>query len=143
MGYYVEYEINVIIPKENEGDVLKAINHLHDPEVMQKNASGGSWQGGERKEVWYSWTDNPPAGGFPSVEHALRAWRFQPCYLDGELTFCFEGEKLGDEEKLFEAIAPYITGDIYARGGDGCEWGFRFNFDKMVTLRCTKTWEEV
>lgn len=141
MGYYVEYNIEATFKPESEPEMLKAINALHEPETLKAHASGGSWSGGERKEVWYSWVDNPPPGGFTTIEDAMYAWRFDVDQWDGLKHFSFTGEKLGQEEILFEALAPFLDGEIFARGEDGEEWGFRFKDGRMIQLECIKNWE--
>lgn len=143
MANCVEYNIEATFKPGSKPEMLKAINALHEPAVVAANGSGGSYSGGERKEVWYSWVNNPPEGGFTSLEEALDAWRFElGDWGDGTAWISFTGDKLGQEEILFAALAPYLAGDIYARGEDGEEWGFRFVDGRMIELTCTKTWCE-
>jgi len=126
MGYAVNYDINVQIAAENEAPTLAAINKLHES--------------GEH----YPWTGHPPPGGFQSLYQAFDAWRFdydraaggQP----GTLTY-FTGEKCGDEEMLFEAIAPFAIGQIRALGEDGAQWGFDFEDGKLVPRTARVTWD--
>ena len=142
MGYCVEYNIEATFEPESEPEMLKAINALHEPETLKANARGGSWSGGECKQVWYAFTDNPPPGGFTSIEQAMDAWRFEVDQWGGVKGFSFTGEKVGQEEILFEALAAFLDGEIFARGEDGAEWGFRFSEGRMIELKCVKNWEE-
>jgi len=138
MGYYVSYDTdNVTI--NNCSEALAAINALHTSDMLEAHASGGSWSADKVNQRWYSWVSNPPEGGFQTLEKAMRAWRFS---LDDDNLFHFIGEKLGDEEVLFNALAPYLEGEIYARGEDGAEWGFKFHNGKMISLECIRTWVE-
>lgn len=144
MGYYVEYDCSGITFPKNKGDeVLAAINALHEPTLMKSQASGGSWNAGKQVDVWYGFTQNPPEGGFTSLINAFRAWRFD---LDEthseEYSFGWLGEKIGDEEIFFKALAPYATGEIYARGEDGKEWGFRLKDGTLRDLKCVREWIE-
>lgn len=141
MGYYVTYDIEATFKKVDEPAMLAAINALHEPEVMNPRARDGSWSGGKHTACWYSFTDNPPPGGFASLEEALEAWRFEAQDVGGgEVGLCFNGDKSGQEEVLFAALAPYLTGNIYASGEDGAVWGYRFRDGKMITLSCY--WKE-
>lgn len=139
MGYYVSYNIEAQIDMSKEAEALAAINDLHKPEVISANARGGSFSGGERIGVWYSWVENPGPDGFKSLSDALWAWRFS---LSDNGDFYFEGGKLGQEEVLFNALAPFMKGTIYARGEDDCEWGYRFRDGRMIELTCERTWKE-
>lgn len=138
MGYYVDYGIDVTFKTEDEPAMLAAINALHAPELVAAQANGGSWSGGECKQKWYSWVGNPPEGGFTTLEEAMLAWRFDVFSNQ----FSFTGGKLGQEETLFVALAPWLEGEIYARGEDDCEWGYRFKEGRMRGLTCNKTWTE-
>jgi len=125
MGYYVSYEVDdVVIPARHVLDCLKAINKLHESDMAIHDGSGHH----------YSWVNNPPPGGFPSLQEALREWRWETT-VDAETgdisILYYTGEKLGDDEEyLFPAIAPFVKpgGAIHARGEDGAVW--MHNFDK-------------
>lgn len=137
MGYYVTYNIKASFKRENEPAMLAAINALHDPEVMNPQSRGGSWEGGKQTCFWYAFTDNPPPGGFTTLDAALKAWRFEADnYAETSAGLCFNGDKLGQEEILFATLAPYLTGDIYASGEDGFAWGYRFRDGKLINLNC-------
>lgn len=140
MGYYVSYNIEATIDMSKEAEALAAINALHDPEKVKSFGHGGSFSGGQYTERWYSWVRNPEPGGFSNLFEAMTAWRFA---LDKDGTFYFDGGKVGQEEILFEALTPFLSGDIYARGEDDYEWGFRFQNGKMTELQCKRDWVEV
>ncbi len=144
MGYYVEYDCsNVTFPKSKGDEVLAAINALHEPTLMKSQAGGGRWESGKQADVWYRFTQNPPEGGFTSLEKAFRAWRFNLDQINSEeYSFGWAGEKIGDEEFFFNVLAPYATGEIYARGEEGDEWGFRFKDGTLRDLICVKGWIE-
>ena len=143
MGYYVSYDFDSIrIPKANIPACLAAINALHTEENKEANAAGGHcWSGGVLISRSYAWTQDPPAGGFTSLEEAFSAWRFESSEIDGDVYLDgWHGEKLGDEETLFFAIGPFVVdatpegyqGTIKARGEDGALWRFLFK-DGTVT----------
>ena len=142
MGYYVDYSIEASFKVEDAPKVLAAINALHTPERLAM-ASGCRYKEGKCVEKWYSWVDNPPQGGWTDVETAIGAWRFNTNLCEELYWLGFDGSKCGDEEFLFEAIAPWLEGEIYARGEDGYEWGYRFKDGCMTHLQCEKIWTEV
>ena len=140
MGYYVNYDIEATLDMSKEAEALAAINALHDPEKVKSLGRGRSFSDGQCIESWYSWVTNPGPKGFPTLFDAMEEWGFS---LDKDGTFYFDGEKLGQEEILFEALAPFLSGDIYARAEDNHEWGFRFQNGKMTELQCERNWVEV
>lgn len=127
MGYGVKYEINdVVIPEKSVPDCLAAINALH-------------------LDLHYAWVGDPPAGGFKTLVEAFRAWRFSATDNDSDIVLeYFNGEKLGDEECLFRAIAPYVIQEedpsIFALGEDGTQWRYLFNGRKLIEQRAHIEW---
>lgn len=124
MGYCVDVSIDITIPKDKVEDCLKAINELHTPENL-KNASGGSYPDGEK---WHSWVQNPPAGGFVNLQDAFDAWRYETRNSNGDIKVeRFSGEKWGDDELLYNTIAPFVSnGNIYVCGEDDEHWKYEF-----------------
>lgn len=140
MGYYVEYDIQAVVDLSKKDEILQAINALHTPEALAANgARGGSWANGECVDRRYSWVNNPGPQGFPDIFVAFQEWNFP---LDNDGNFYWEGSKIGNEDVFFTAIAPWTTGDIYARGEDDYEWGYRFKGGELIELKCEKTWIE-
>lgn len=66
-----------------------------------------------------------------SLEEALRRWRWlSEADADGNIVSIeFVGEKLGDDEVLFSAVAPYVQEDSYVQmvGEDGTVWRWFFH----------------
>lgn len=145
MGYCVTMDIcGIDIPKDKVEACLAAINELHTPENL-KQASGGAWSAGECVSRNYSWVSNPPEGGFPSLEAALTEWRYDAhedpngnVHLD-----YFNGEKWGDDEKLIQAIAPFVDegGSIEVRGEDGAQWRYLFENGAYTEQTAKISWE--
>ena len=136
MGYYVDMRMNVLVPKDKIDDCLKAINALHEPARVAADGSGGRFAGGQKKVAWYSWVNNPENGAFPSLGDALSEWRYEWEEGDeGINIYAFIGEKWGDDELLFNAIAPYVEGDILCHGEDGNLWGYEFEDGKLYETR--------
>ncbi len=92
MGYCVRMKLDVVIPKNKVEDCLKAINKLQTEE-------------------------------YANIKDAFEAWRYITSTDSREnvtITF-FDGEKWGNDEFLFEAIAPFVWEDstIHCYGEDG------------------------
>jgi hypothetical protein len=143
MGYCVTMEIsNLVIRKEVIDEALKAINDLFKPATLKKQASGGSYSGGKQTHWSYSWVTYPE-GGFKALEEALQGWRYASHINDnGDLEIdMFEGEKLGDDQYLWKALAKYLTdGAIYCRGEDGALWCWEIKHGKFKELDGTVTY---
>lgn len=146
MGYCVSVELhNVKIDFNKAAEALAAINALHDPDVMAKKAGGGYFVSGDIRRGWYRWVQNPPAGGFSSLEDALREWRYEASADNEHLCWLvdyFTGEKLGDDEYLWGALAPYMAdgGCVIFRGEDGETWRYRFQGGRMFNETAQLVW---
>jgi hypothetical protein len=91
----------------------------------------------------FSWTDS----GFSSMATLVKAledlgWTPK---LSGEghiNDLCFEGEKAGDEDRIFKTIAPYVSADSYLemRGEDGDLWRWVFDGKTCRSIRPTIVW---
>ena len=131
MGYYVSIDIaGVLIPAAREQDCLAAINALSD---------GG-----------YDWVDAAPdPGGYPSLLHAFGAWRYRVYTTEAGDTALegFDGDRWGDEEVLFGAIAPFVraatdTGlpTITVSGSDCDTWRYLFRDGVIAEERGVIQW---
>lgn len=74
----------------------------------------------------------------------LRAWRWSP-ELDENMNVVdlgFTGEKLGDEEILFDAIAPYVKKGSFIEmsGEEGERWRWVFDGKTHQESHPTITW---
>jgi hypothetical protein len=111
MGYYV-----------NQGDSRFWIRAEKIPAAFEALKALGS------AHSWVS-ADADKAQNF---EELIQCWRWS-VYHDKESgdidEICFDGEKYGDEEWLFDAIGPYVEAGSYInlQGEDGCVWRFYFN----------------
>lgn len=125
MGYCMEQRdcAGFKIKAENVQKALKAIQALHGKESI-KDASGRhfSWVGEDFYKI-----DN--------LKDMLREWRWEGDFdEDGNIVYLsFCGEKLGDDEVLFEALAPFIESgaEIEMEGEDGSLWKWCFENGEM------------
>lgn len=133
MGYGVTVELtDVRIPADNVADCLAAINAMHDLKAPWNSK--------------YSWVTDPSGNGFKSLKAAFEAWRYDAFVdeEDGSVTIdCFEGEKWGDDEQLFQTIAPFVEdeGLIECRGEDGAQWRYAFNDGSLDEQTAKIVWE--
>jgi hypothetical protein len=134
MGYMIEQrESKFRIPAEKHEACLAAIKAipLGDPHVG--NGGGHSWVGEYDKattlvDAFYEWRWNA---------------RFGPL-AGGDLTdLWFEGEKYGDDEVLWEAIAPYVDAGSYIEmsGEEGEVWRWVFDGSTFHTHYGKMTWD--
>ena len=117
------------IAKENLAGALAAIKAMaNTPERM----GGGSSKG----EKWYSWVDMKELADAKTLPEALMAWRWDCSINDaGDLVeINFDGEKLGDDPILLEAIAPFVEAGSYIEmeGEEGCHWKWCFDGKTMT-----------
>ena len=133
MGYCVSMEISgVIIPHEKVAECLAVINDL--------NTSANKNQ--------FSWVSYPE-DKFKTLRKAIEGWRYVGDFNeDGHFVIeYFEGEKCGDDEILYEAIAPFIDngtehpGLITCRGEDGEQWRYAFENGKVENQQAKIIWE--
>lgn len=147
MGYYVTMDIGgVVIPADKVNDCLTAINGMFGPEHHDQ-MSGGVWRPGMGQTEWnYDWVNPPPEGGFTSLVAALEEWRYSATTHDNgdvEIEY-FTGEKWGDDPRLFDVIAPFVSENavIFCRGEDGSHWKHVFKDGKCEELEGKIVYED-
>jgi hypothetical protein len=138
MGYYMtQTDTDFFIPASNFDAALAAIKGVMS---NQSDMHGGSYAFGEQVERWYSWVNSLAVLESETLADALSAWRWEP-YTDEEGVYqiSFSGEKSGQDDVLFRAIAPYVKAGSYVamRGEDGALW--RWYFDGATCVEQTGT----
>lgn len=136
MGYRMSVmECNFALKKENHADALEAIKSLAGKETIH-DSSGGH----------FSWVDTKDFLDARHIENALEAWRWEAEFdPDGNINrLCFVGEKLGDCELVFNAIAPYVEENSYIQmlGEDGFQWRWVFSKDGVREVAGETTFPE-
>ena len=122
MGYWMKQRDSKfeVVDEEKALEAIKALAS------RESEMQGGSFPSGER---WFSWVNTPEFLKAGSFAEAMRAWRWE--YGDEGFGnyIKFAGEKLGLDDILFEAIAPYVRAGsfIEMEGEDGYIW--RWSFD--------------
>ena len=141
MGYYAEaYTSGVVIPKGRKTSALRAINRMFTDKERKGKGHGGSWEGGQQKEVWYSWVSNPKdtIKGYTTLIEALKAWRWEAEEReDGAVVITnFIGEKYGQDELLFKELEDCIESgcSISWQGEDGETWEYQFENNRFQSV---------
>jgi len=144
MGYYMRIEdIEFLIKKKNKKKALEAIWGMN-PDTGR----GGRWDPGAGKtKSWFSWVDTEEFMSAETLEAALEAWRWSALPKDGDIADLeFLGEKLGDDEALFRAIAPHVEDGSYIvmRGEDNELWRWLFKGGEFLEQGAIITieWDE-
>ena len=144
MGYCMTQRDSLFtIKAENSEGALKAIKAL--AETVDEQGGGGSWKGGKKKEAWYSWVTTSEFVNAKTLDDAIKAWRWVvESDKNGDINYIyFNGEKIGDDEILFNAIAPFVDDDCYIEmsGEDGALWRWAFENGELVEKNAEIIWE--
>jgi len=121
-----DYDFN--LSKENFGKALEAIKGLAGKETI-KDSSGAHFR----------WVDTRKFLRAETLEDAFRAWRWAIDIDENTgdaVAIEFEGDKLGDDEKFFKAIAPFVEDGSYIDmiGEDGYAWRWLFGGGKLKEI---------
>lgn len=148
MGYYIEIiDSDAYVPADKIEAACRGMEPMMQPEHVAEHGQGGSWGGGERKEVWYSWVDtqncidllaNNDLSGF--LEH----WGFDTdTDVDGNLCIIGYNRKAGQEDYMLINLSPFIASgtSIKWRGEDGYMWANFFENGKMFEKSAKIVWE--
>ena len=142
MGYYMtQHEADFYIDSRDFPDMIKAIHELvNHPEKM-----GGSSFNGNLDKRHYSWVDMSFVNT-SDVKKIFNCWRWSITQdkHGNIIDIIFEGEKLGDDFYLFQAIAPFVTQDsfIEMHGEDNQMWRWKFINGKCEEITPTISWED-
>ena len=143
MGYYMaQIGCEFFMKKEDKLAALKAIQAL-DPSAGR----GGKYEPDVgRVEAWFSWVNTDKYKNATTLEEAVIAWRWQLCGPeDGDVTeMFFDGEKLGDDEHLLRAIAPFVKdGSWIEIEGEDERWRWCFAGGELHTITPIVIWPRV
>ncbi len=161
MGYHVEVTLTCTVIRAAR--VPKAVEALKELMAeVRECGGGGSWQQGKKTNACYSWVTT--ATVVEAVERgdiiaALKEWRYEASegdpmtpteqlaagslYSDVHIEY-FTGEKWGDDDQLWAALAPFIDTDAVAtfRGEDDHLWRYVFRAGNHYTAQTgTIVWE--
>lgn len=143
MGYCMDLrDFDFVIPADRAGDALAAVQAL-DPVTR---GAGGTWSGGRKTESWFSWVTTSEYKNATDIGEAFDAWRWelrQDSNGDWSLVG-FNGEKLGDDAILFEAVAPFVKSGSFVemQGEDGARWRWVFDGKTCKEKEGRISWED-
>ena len=125
MGYYMDQiDGNFRVKKENLDKMFEAIKNI-------PNES-------------YAWIDD--FKNCDNIRDILLEWRWET-YFDenGNIWhLSFDGQKLGDDEVLFHAIAPFVEAGSYIcmRGEDDTLWKWYFDGEHLREFAGRIVWDD-
>ena len=134
MGYCMtQRDSNFAIKAEDKEKALEAIKELAGKETIH-DGSGKH----------FSWVETERFVNASTLKEAMDEWRWE-IGEDEEgnvLDIYFSGEKLGNDEILFNAIAPYVKEGSYIEmsGEDGSLWRWSFDGKSCVEKGAQISW---
>lgn len=134
MGYCIEMiESDFVVRKDNFGKALESLKSVFVPENMTcKDYVSG------KEYPHFSWVDTKTVIESNTLEEAMKEIRYNPMYnADGDIYGLeFTGEKYGDEEVFFNALAPYVeyNSQLSFEGEDGATWKWIFKDGKVEQI---------
>ena len=137
MGYCIEQRgAKFTILAKNKPKALEALKAIAG---NTDNMGGGSSSG----EKWYSWV-NMGYVSRATLEKAIEDWRWHAeTNEEGDINdIWFDGQKIGDEDHFFAALAPFVEKGSYVemQGEEGEIWRYAFNGKSMTELTPETTW---
>lgn len=95
----------------------------------------------------WPWVDEGEVRGATTLQKAMSAWRWEPLFDSKTWDIVgleFTGEKSGDDEGLFKAIAPYVMDGSYLEivGEGGGRWRYVFRRGECRRVEPKITWGE-
>lgn len=144
MGYCMtQMDCNFFVEAKNISAMTDAIKDLADAKHSNEH-KGGSWRDGEKKASWYSWVDMS-FSQLTDIKSMFKCWRWEIDYDDaGDISqIQFAGEKLGQDDVLFNAIAPFVKNNsfIEMEGEDGTRWRWVFKNGKCIEKQAKVSWK--
>lgn len=133
MGYCIQLkDSKFTIKNENIDKALDAMIQLGDGS-NNEDASGGRLGG---KTRWFAWMNLANPSEWSSIQRASRDWRYpMDVDINGDVIgISFIGEKIGQEQLMFETIAPFVEAGSFLDfiGEDGAQWRLEFNGKTML-----------
>lgn len=144
MGYYMDQtDSKFFVAAEYIPAMITAIHALASRHELM---GGASYQDGKVVSRHYSWVNNDFVDCH-DVKELFRKWGWSIQLKNNNIvSIFFEGDKMGDDEVLLRAIAPYVEDGSYIemRGEDSSTytmWRWCFDGRKMVEKHATIVWE--
>lgn len=152
MGYYISTPTtSFAIHTDDLPRFFDLVAHLMSPEMVKKHGNGGSYDGGTKTDYWYAWVNTEDvldAVKSKDIERVFECWGYELTHIaenDGVNEYRLDirggNAKIGDEEKLFSAIAPVVVHGslIDVEGEDGNKWRWLFENGKFYAQDVIRT----
>jgi hypothetical protein len=135
MGYHMEQmNSSFAMKRANEKGALAAVKALSGKETIE---DGGG--------PHFAWVDHDFAER-DNLHDIMLSWRWELEYdNDGNVdAIWFAGEKIGDDELLFNAIAPFVEAGSFIEmmGEDGTRWKWVFDGKTCTEHAAETTYED-
>jgi hypothetical protein len=142
MGYCIKQRgCQFTIKCDKKREALEAAKNLTD--VASTEGRGAGRVNGQVYHC-FAWMHGVDLQAALSLEEMLTWWRWQPSIsANGDITKVqFNGEKAGDDEYLWKAIAPFVEPDsfIEMQGEDGAMWRWKFDGESVQRVNATVRW---
>jgi hypothetical protein len=136
MGYYISLRAsNFYIENDKKEEALKLFkdNMLSRVDELGR---GGCFAEGKKKETWFSWTDTKRLQETQTIEDVIKQFGWEPeTDNDGNIVdLYFDHDKMGQEDLLFDTIAPCVRAGSYLdmEGEEGDLWRWYFDGEQML-----------
>ena len=140
MGYCISMDsAEFFIEVKHMPDVLAAMKKMFEPAEIQKHA-------GLAKATRYSWMGDANPQEWQHAKEGFQEWGYPVGFdeMGNIVEIDFELEKMGGEEKMFRAIAPWVKDGsyIHMHGEDGSQWRWLFKGGACKTQDAVITFED-
>lgn len=143
------------IPANRKAEALAAIKALaNDTQAMNGGEYSGGKYGGQKVNAWYSWVDTDEFANASTLKEAMQAWRWEiiqvpdnspvEAQADDVIGISFNGEKLGQDDVMLRAIAPFVEDGSYIQmqGEDGEIWRWVFRDGQLKEIQANIAWND-
>ena len=146
MGYYIQTpQTSFRIRTEDLPRFFDLVANLMSDENIEENGTGGTYQGGIKRQGWYAWVDTDTvrkAAADRDIIRVFGAWGYDLELVNeenGESIYFLDirggDAKIGNEETFFAAIAPVVVHGSFidVRGEDDAEWRWLWENGKFYS----------
>ena len=135
MGYCMSQEdAEFQIARSNHEPALKKLKELMKRTDLMRG-----------RVTAFAWVETDEVLSAPTLADAMQAFRWEAEHdaAGNIMSISFVGEKLGDDEHFFGAIAEFVNDGsfIEMRGEDGARWRWIFSGGKVVEKHATVSWD--
>lgn len=142
MDYYIEQKDQYFFI--HHSNIQNVVNAIHALAKETSNMSGTRIDNKGAAFQHYAWVNNNYINS-NDIKEIFKCWRWDvDTDEQGNIkSIYFEGQKLGYDEYLFKAIAPFVKDGSYIEmsGEDGALWRWTFKNGQCREVHATITWD--